>query len=89
MSQNKKIKPRGGGGMRAQCQVGQPKGFKLFQAGKTRSLEAGGAERDGGLVEFQEQRCSGPLRMEEKILATQRPLLPSPEGDGLRGSEPF
>lgn len=34
---------------------------------------------------FQEQGCSGPLRTQERIPATQRPLLPSPEGDGLGG----
>lgn len=37
---------------------------------------------------FQELGCPGTfLRMEERILATQRPLLPSPEGDGLGGSK--
>ena len=32
---------------------------------------------------LQVQRCSGPLRMKERIAATQRPLLPSPESNGL------
>ena len=88
-SQDKELRELGwGGGTRAQCQVGQPKGFRLFQAARTRSLEAGGAKRDGGTLCVSGTGVLWASRMEERILATQRPLLPSPEGDALGGSEP-
>lgn len=88
-SQGKELRELGwGGGMRAQCQVGQPKGFSLFQAARTRSLEAGGAKRDGGTLCVSGTGVLWAPRMEERILATQRPLLPSPKGDGLGESKP-
>jgi hypothetical protein len=56
----------------------------LWQAGRTRSQEASGADGDG------RPPCvpgTGVLRMEESILVTQRLPLPSPEGNGLGGSK--
>lgn len=66
-------------GQGARCPVGQPKGFRWFQA-ERQGLGKLVGQTGVGAPALQEQGCSGPLRMEERIPATQRPLLPSPQG---------
>lgn len=68
-------KGAGRGTKGAQCPVGQGKGSRLKEQGVWKL--AG----QTGMGALREQGCSGPLRMGERIPATQRPLLPAPERD--------